>query len=227
MATKTRWTLSEAVAVGNALVAAAASNATRLTARGYGAAARAALSDAVAAATGAAAGQPVRTGTQKSATAALGDTLARVQASVSAVHAAIRRRWGSRADIQRAFGVGNGHAATLGAGLSAIDAALAGQSAYAAEAAAAFVTAGDLANLRTLRAALLAADTAQEGAKGARKTGTAAKDALLRALVAEIDKLLAAAHLEFAHEPEILAQFLGPLPTRGRKKAAPASGAAA
>ena len=56
---------------------------------------------------------------------------------------------------------------------------------------------------------------------GAKKAGTAGRDDILQDLVRRVDRILAAAELEFVHEEAILAEFRGPIPTKTRKKKTP------
>jgi hypothetical protein len=110
--------------------------------------------------------------------------------------------------------------------LAAIESVLGAAERFPAEFAAAGMLARDLDALRALRAELVNADIAQEAAKGRSTASTAARNALLRDLTARVDRLIAAAEVEFALEPDKRAAYHGPLPTRGRRRA-PAEEAAA
>ena len=105
--------------------------------------------------------------------------------------------------------------------LAAVDAVLEAASSYPTEVAAAGVLERDLDAPRAARAALRTTEGSQEGAKGAKKAGTAGRDDILQDLVRRVDRILAAAELEFVHEEAILAEFRGPIPTKTRKKKAP------
>lgn len=59
-----------------------------------------------------------------------------------------------------------------------------------------------------------ASETAQEQAKGAKKSATAARDDLLRDITARVDRILAAAGLEFVTEPHVLERFKAPIPSK-------------
>lgn len=217
MATKTRWTLEETIAVARAEFSAAERHAARLAPRGVTAQSRAQLKQATDAAQAAASGQPVRLGAQKGKTAAVADVIARAQDAASAMRKAIRRVFPGRADLHRVFGVGGAEPKTVGGGLSAVDSVLQGAGQYPVEAAKAGILARDLERLSARRAELLAADTAQEGTKGQRLGGTASKDDLLRDLVRRVDGVIAAAELEFVDEPAVLAESRGRCRRRARR----------
>lgn len=219
MAKTARWTAGDAVSVARALTGLGRRYLDRLSDRDVTAALLDAIDAAASAAEADASGQPVRLGQQKSATASLTATLDLVNVRTGAVRKAILRKYGSRKDLRSAFGVGEiGPITTVSGALAALKAVLDAAAQFPSETAAARIRERDLEALRELRAALLSADGAQESAKEAKKSGTARKDELLAALVAHVDDLLAAAELEFATEPAILAQWRAPLPTKAKKR---------
>jgi hypothetical protein len=220
MAKNVRWTVAEAVRVGNALVTAGRRYQARLVDRGINATFLNDVDAAVLAANAAAAGQPVRLGAQTGTTAALGDALTRAQSVSGAARRAITRVLPRRKDVQKSFGVGaKDDGLTVRDALAAIDSVLQGWTEYPTEAAAAGILQRDVDRLNEIRNEVLGKDTTQEGAKGDRKGGTAAKDDTLRDLIRRLDAIIAAADLEFVDEPNILAEFRGALPSKKKKGA--------
>jgi hypothetical protein len=139
-----------------------------------------------------------------------------------AIRGAVNRVFPSRKDIHREMGVGAvDPSASVVDALAAVDAVLSAASNSPTEVAAAGVLERDLDALRAARAALRTTEGSQEGAKGSKKAGTAARDDILQDLVRRVDRILAAAELELVDEEAILAEFRGPIPTKTRKKKAP------
>lgn len=226
MAKATRWTPAETLAIAKAEAALCDELAARLEARGLNADFRSSLQTAIQTTEAGVAGQPVRLGSQKGATAAQGDVLVRVRAQVGAVREAIGRLYRGRGEILRGFGVGGPDPSDVTRALGAIKAVLGAAERYPAETAAAGILARDLQALAASQSQLWGSEMAQEGAKGAKKSGTAARDDLLRDLTRRVDQILAAASLEFVNEPQIAARFYAPIPTRGKKKPPTAGGSA-
>lgn len=166
----------------------------------------------------AAAGTAASLLTQKSTTESVKSLINQIGARVVAIRSAIRRVYPKRSELHRAFGVGQGTRQSQPAALAAIELIEEGATAYPAETAAAGILETDLTELLGLRDALRAADLVQEGAKSTKKSSTATRNSLLRSLTARIDRILGAAELEFVDEPEVLARFRSPIPTRKKKK---------
>ncbi|MBI3183424.1 MAG: hypothetical protein HYZ28_14900 [Myxococcales bacterium] len=186
MSNHTRWSLTDAIATANGILSETKRHAARLQDRGVDSSFLQGFADAIQLAQAAAAGQPVRLGAQKGSTAALADTIARAVRQAGAVREAVRRRFPSRKDVQRTFGIGTPKSgASLGQALSSVDAALHGASEHPTE--------------------------------------TSAAGILARDLTERIDHALAAAELEFAHEPHLLAGFRSVLPSKGKKRPPPGS----
>ncbi|HEY8431586.1 MAG TPA: hypothetical protein VIL20_24570 [Sandaracinaceae bacterium] len=219
MAKQARWTEAETIQVAKDLVGVATRFQERLADRDITPEFLAECTSVIAAVEAAAAGQPVLLGAQKGATASLEQSLRRAATLTAAVREAIQRKFPRRADIHKVFGVGGPNASTsVKNALAAIDAVLDGANAYPTETAAARVRPRDLDALRELRATILAADAAQEAAKGKKKGGTSSRNRLLEDVTSRVDDILAAARLEFAEEPDILREFTGPIPTKRRER---------
>lgn len=228
MASDIRWNASRTIEAVRKIVDVARAHLDRLGRRGITARS---LDDDAATADGAetaVAGQPVRTGVQRGASAAVHEQIAYVARSVSAIRNAIETHFRGRGDILRVFGVGKGHARTADEAYGAADAVLTAAAQFPTETAAAGVQAGDLDGLRTARAGLHDAAGAQGQRSGDRHLGTASTKDRLRDLTRRFDRIEAAAELEFAHEPNVLAQFRAcrPHTGAGKKAAQPAAAAA-
>ncbi len=219
MSVTTRWKPTETVQIVRSLIELAEHHAERLADRNMGEEFLRATRESASAAEAASSGQPVRLGVQKGTTEALGVMLERSGRRVVAVREALMRTLPGRKDLHKSFGVGGVDASkSIENTLAGIDAILESSAAYPAETATIGLLERDIAALRELRTAVLSADATQEGAKGSKKTGTTIRDGIVNDVIRRIDRILAAASLEFADEPEILATFYAPLPTKKKPK---------
>lgn len=222
MARQKRWNIAETVAVANAVHAEGVRHTARLKDRGITPAFLSKLQEQVRSLQDAASGQTANTHAQKSTTRQLGALIERASRLSGGIREAIRRTFPDQKPLHQAFGVGGATGiTTLPRALEAVDTALKGAASYPSQTAMAGILPRDLASLAAVRAELIAADMAQEGAKGTRKSGTAAVDSLQRSVIEAVDRLLAAAAMEFAEEPASLTAFRGPIPTKRRKASAP------
>ncbi len=216
---KIRWTIPETLAVASPLEALLAEYLPRFDDRGitgtYLDEFRKLRADLIAAQAGQSKSLSKMTGN----TQALALVLQSVRQETNGIRANIRRRFPQRKDLHKAFGAGIANKGfNVDKALAAIDSVVDAVKAYPTESAAARIVQRDLDVLATARTELLNADNRQEGSKGARVVGTAAKNALHADLVARIDEILGLAEMEFSSEPQILELFRRPIPTKKPKK---------
>lgn len=221
MAKDTRWGAGT-VQIGKDLFGVAKRLQGRLERRGITTAFLEECQVLVAGTEAAASGQPVRLGSQKGATLALGDLLGEAATVTAAVREAIVKKHPKRKDVHKVFGVGGADAGgSVKNALAAIDAVLKGATDFPAEAAAAKIIEDDLAELRALRVSILESDKQQESVKDGKKGGTVVRDDLVLQLTSRIDDVLNAAGLEFKKEPETLKQFTDVIPSKKKAKVQP------
>ncbi len=218
MAKAHRWTLAETIRVARSLAETAGRYEARLVDRDITREFREALGHAVEVAEVAAAHQPVRLGAQKGTTKALQTIIDRVEEATGAIRRGVLRIHPKRDDLHDKIGVGMVDGGlTLRDAIALADAILDNSEAHQADLRAAKTLPRDIEALRIDRLGLLAANETQEEAKGAKVTGTSAKDALLADLIRRCDEVLAAADNEFPHEPKLRAEFFDVLPTKAAK----------
>lgn len=156
--------------------------------------------------------------TQYTSTAQVNALLKLVRATTSGIRANIRRRFPHRKDLHKAFGVGEADkSGTTKGALFLIESIQKAVTEYPVEVAAARIIQRDINSLEELHRNLLAAETKQGKSIGANIISTAARDSIHREFIEMIDEVLGMAMMEFANEPEILALFTHPVPTRRTK----------
>ena len=225
MAKKLRWTPSETIQIAHDEIGVAARHLDRLGDRGITAAFLDETRGLVEGASAALSGQPVRLGAQKGSTQAVLQAQATAGRIAVAIRGAVERVFPKRNDIHKVMGVGAvDPGASVVKALAAVEAVLEGAASYPAEVATAGVLPRDLDALRASRDVLRTSEGTQENAKDAKKAGTAARDDVLQDLTRRVDRILAAAELEFVEERDILAEFRGPIPTKTRTKKPPSEG---
>ncbi len=107
--------------------------------------------------------------------------------------------------------------------VAALDAFVDGATKWPEAARAAGVVSSELDTARTLRAALVAADVAQETKKETRKNPTAERNAAHVRIERAVDTLVAVSGIAFLTQPPVAARFRGLVPTSGKKPAAPSA----
>jgi hypothetical protein len=221
---RTRWTIPQTIAVGNTYQTLLATHLQRFADRGIDASFASNFSALLGDLAAAQSGQTVRRQQQTGATQAVLRAIATIAQETNGIRANIRRRFPGRKDLHKTFGSGIASGKSSNAiAIALADSILDAIASYPSETAAARIIQRDIDAVLQARAALLAADLAQEGLKGSRISATAAKDHLHRQVIALIDEVLGAAEMEFSAEPEILALYRGPLPTRKPQKSKPAA----
>lgn len=219
MATSTRWTATETVAIARAHVPLLERHLVALADRQITAEFLRATRESATAVEAASSGQPVRLGHQKGSTEALGVVLVRVGRRVVGVREALMRVFPKRKDVQKSFGVGAVDASkSVENALAGLDAILESAEAYPTETAGAGILERDLVLLRELRISVLTADASQEDAKSSKKIGTTIRDGIVNDLVRRIDRTLAAVAMEFAEDLATLETFYAPLPSKQKKE---------
>ena len=226
-APRPRWTIPETFAVANAYQSLLARFLPRFSDRGIDAAWAQAYADKLTEFANAQESQGLGKMNQASASRGVELALATIRTETAGIRNVIKLRFPKRKDVQRAFGVGStGSGLTVAKGRTLAKAILDAAAAFPAETTAARILQRDLDKLAAARKVLNDADLNQEGAKGGKVGATAARDSIHHELLALIDELRAVAEVEFASEPEILAQWRGPIPTKkGSKKKAPGEAA--
>jgi len=100
--------------------------------------------------------------------------------------------------------------------VAALDSIIDGATRFPTVARSSGLVAADLDSARALRAALVAADAAQETQKEKRKSPTAERKALQQRIEHAVDAIIAAGQLAFVGKPEIAARFRALIPGSGR-----------
>lgn len=217
MPVRTRWSESETIRVATDIFGLAREFQPRLDRRGITVEYVAESDRLLEAARGASAGQVVSLTAQKAMTEGVEMLAARIGDRVVAIRGAIQRVFPKRKELHKAFGVGEPVDKSVSAALAAIELVEDGATSYPTETAASGILDTDVSELLALRDALRARDLTQEGAKSTKKSATATRDSLLRDLTTRVDRILAVAGLEFVNEPQTLARFQAPIPTKKRK----------